>query len=476
MNGEFSAFLDACLPEVVVGAGICLVLLAGLSGRYGRSLAYVLTLATLAACAWVVGAQQPEAVVGMPGGSFVQDPLSRFLKLFVLALMAAVFVYARAYLRERRLETPEFYVLGLFALLGIFVLVSSMSFLTVFLGLETMALSLYAMVALERGSAPGAEAAMKYFVLGAISSGCLLYGISILYGATGSVLFGGVASAIEPAAIGQVAVLAGLAFVLVAIAFEFGAVPFHMWLPDVYHGAPTCVSLLISTVPKVAAFALAFRILVDALGPVQADWQLLLTVFAVLSLVVGNVVAIVQTNIKRMLAYSTIAHVAFILLGFLAGGDGLQSALYYTVIYALMAAAAFGIVILVGGSGEADQIADFRGLNRRAPWFALMMLIVMISMVGVPPFAGFYAKWWVLWALVDAGQAWLAVVAVIFSVIGAFYYLRIVWLMYFDEGLNLPPVAAALDLRVVLSANSLLLLGLGLFPAGLLELCARALG
>lgn len=476
MNGDTAAFIAACRPEIVLGAGICVVLLAGLMERHGRHVAYVLTMLFLAATAWVVMSMPAGEVISLPGGAFVQDSLSRFLKLFVLVLTAAVLVYARAYLRLRRLETPEFYVLGLFAVLGTFVMISSMSFLVLYLGLEILALSMYAMVALERGSSVGAEAAIKYFILGAISSGCILYGISILYGVTGSVLFSGVAAAIEPGTIGQIAVLVGLGFVLVAVAFEFGAVPFHMWLPDVYHGAPTCVSLVVSTIPKVAAFALAFRILVDALGPVEADWQMMLTMLAVLSLVVGNVVAIAQTNIKRMLAYSTVGHIAFILLGFLGGEEGLQSALYYTVIYALMAAAAFGVVILVGGSEEADQIADFRGLNRRAPWFALMMLIVMVSMTGVPPFAGFYAKWWVLWALIEAGQTWLAVVAVVFSVIGAFYYLRIVWLMYFEEGLNLPPISAALDMKIVLSTNSLLLLGLGLFPAGLLELCARALG
>jgi len=471
------AFLGACLPEMVVGAGICIALLAGLFASDNRNLVYVLAMACLVVAAWVTGAGDQSAVIGMPGGAFVQDPLSRFLKLFVLALTAVIFVYARAYLRARRLETPEFYALGLFALLGIFVMISSTGFLTMYLGLETLSLALYAMVAFERGSAPGAEAAMKYFVLGAIASGCILYGVSILYGVTGSILFSDIAATLQSGAPGQVAALAGLSFVLVGIAFKFGAVPFHMWLPDVYEGAPTCVTLFVATAPKVAAFALALRVLVDALGPVEADWRLILTVFAVLSLALGNLAAIVQSNIKRMLAYSTIAHVGFILLGFIAGqGQGVQSALYYTVIYVLMAAAAFGVVLLVAGSSDADQLDDFRGLNRRAPWFALMMLVVMVSMIGVPPFAGFYAKWWVLSALVDSGQTWLAVVGVVFSVIGAFYYLRVIWLMYFDEGTGLPPVAGALDLRVLLSANALLLLGLGLFPAGLLDLCARVLG
>lgn len=319
---------------------------------------------------------------------------------------------------------------------------------------------------------------MKYFVLGAIASGCLLYGVSLFYGVTGSILFSDIAAALQPGAAGQAGALVGLAFVLVGIAFKFGAVPFHMWVPDVYQGAPTCVSLFVATAPEVAAFALTLRILVDALTPIDMDWQLVLSVLAILSLGIGNLVAIMQKNIKRMLAYSTIAHVGFILLGFLAGqGGGVQAALYYTIIYVLMAAGAFGVVLFLAGDGvDADQLDDFRGLNRRSPWFALMMLIVMFSMIGVPPFAGFYAKWWILSALLESGQAMLATAAVILSVIGAFYYLRIVHLMYFDEGAGQPAVSAPMDFRLMLSVNALALLGLGLFPAGLLELCARVLG
>jgi NADH-quinone oxidoreductase subunit N len=460
MNGDVMNFLAACLPEIVVGAGICVVLLAGLFVSDNRNVVYLLAMACLVAAAWVTGAGDPSATVMMPGGAFVQDPLARFLKLFVLAVVAVIFVYSRAYLRDRKLDAGEFYVLGLF------------------LGLETLSLALYAMVAFERDSPVGAEAAMKYFVLGAIASGCLLYGISILYGVTGSILFSDIASALQPGAAGQVAVLVGLSFVLVGIAFKFGAVPFHMWLPDVYQGAPTCVTLFVATAPKVAAFALTLRILVDALSPVEADWRVMLSVLAVLSLGIGNLTAIMQTSIKRMLAYSTIAHVGFILLGFLAGqAQGVQAALYYTVVYVLMTAAAFGIVLLMaGGHGETDLLDDFKGLNRRSPWFALMMLVVMVSMIGVPPFAGFYAKWWVLSALVESGQTWLAAAAVVFSVIGAFYYLRVIRLMYFDEGAGQPAIGAALDLRLLLSVNALLVLGLGVFPSGLLELCARALG
>ncbi|CAG0942146.1 NADH-quinone oxidoreductase subunit N [Gammaproteobacteria bacterium] len=478
MNGDVMSYLGACLPEIVVGAGICAVLLVGVFARDSRNLLYLLTLACLVVAAWVTGSGDPTATILMPGGAFVQDPMTRFLKLFVFAVVAVVFVYSRAYLSERKLVAAEFYALGLFALLGILVMISSASFLAMYLGLETLSLALYAMVAFERDSAVGAEAAMKYFVLGAIASGCLLYGISLLYGVTGSIMFSSIAAALEPGAAGQTGALVGLAFVMVGVAFKFGAAPFHMWVPDVYQGAPTCVSLFVATAPEVAAFALTMRILVDALGPIDMDWQLILSVLAVLSLGIGNLVAIMQTNIKRMLAYSTIAHVGFILLGFLSGqGGGVQAALYYTVIYVLMAAGAFGVVLLLASGGaDADLLDDFRGLNRRSPWFALMMLIVMFSMIGVPPFAGFYAKWWILLALLESGQALLATAAVIFSVIGAFYYLRIVHLMYFDEGAGLPAVSAPADFRVMLSVNALILLGLGLFPAGLLELCARALG
>ncbi len=478
MNADLVKFLSSCLPEVVTGIGICVVLLAGLFVRDARNVVYLLSMTCLVVAAWVTGAGDSAATILMPGGAFVQDPLARFLKLFVFAVTALVFAGSRGYLRDRGLGAAEFYVLGLFGLLGILVMISSASFLTLYLGLEILALAMYAMVAFERDAALGAEAAMKYFVLGAIASGCLLYGISIVYGVTGSIRFGDIATALQVGGSGQLGVLVGLAFIVVGIAFKFGAVPFHMWLPDVYHGAPTCVTLFLATVPKVAAFAIAMRILVDALAPIEADWRQMLTVLAVLSLAIGNVVAIVQTNIKRMLAYSTIAHVGFILLGFLgAEADGLQAALYYTVIYVLMAAAAFGVVLLVAaGRPDSGELEDFKGLNRHSPWFALMMLIVMFSMIGVPPFAGFYAKWWVLSALIGSGQSWLAVVAVVFSVIGAFYYLNVVRLMYFDKGGDVTPGVAAMDLRVVLSVNALLLLVLGLFPQGLVDLCMRALG
>ena len=478
MTNEFLALYAAAVPEMIVGAGICIVLLAGLfAGARSREVVYLLAMATLVAGAWAVGAGDPAGTMEMPGGALVLDPLARLLKLFVFAVAAVVFVYSRTYLRERALDAADFYVLSLFAILGVMVMISAASFLTMYLGLETLSLALYAMVAFRRDSAIGAEAAMKYFVLGAIASGCLLYGISIIYGVTGNIEFSQIAAVLGAAQGGQAAAPVGLSFILVGVAFKFGAVPFHMWVPDVYQGAPTCVTLFVATIPKLAAFALTLRILLDGLGPLQPDWQLLVAGLAVLSLAIGNLVAIVQTSIKRMLAYSAIAHVGFILLGFVAGGSqGVESALFYTLVYVIMTAAAFGVVLLLSTSaGDADTLDDFKGLNKRSPWFALLMMLVMISMIGVPPLAGFYAKWWILSALIEAGQAWLALVGVVFSVIGAFYYLRIIRLMYFEEGTISLPLQQAFDLRLLLGVNVLLVLALGLFPARLLELCARAM-
>jgi NADH-quinone oxidoreductase subunit N len=380
-------------------------------------------------------------------------------------------------LRERGIYRGEYYVLGLFALLGIMVMISAFSLLTMYLGLEMLSLALYAMVAFDRESPIAAEAAMKYFVLGAIASGILLYGMSILYGVTGSLRLDQLATKLMASDPGQWSVLLGLVFILVGVAFKFGAVPFHMWLPDVYQGAPTSVTLFIGTAPKIAAFAMAIRLLVEGLGPEAATWQPMLTVLAVLSLAVGNILAIAQTNIKRMLAYSTIAHVGFILLGLVAGNQaGREAALFYTLIYVIMAAGAFGMVILMSRTGfEADRLDDYKGLNARSPWFAGIMLFLMFSLTGVPPFAGFFAKWTILAALVDAGKIWLAAVAVLFSVIGAFYYLRIVRLMYFDQGLDRTAPEAGLDLRILLSLNGLVLLALGLFPDWLLRMCSAVM-
>ncbi len=466
------------LPEMFVLGMACFILVLDLflpEERRGISyfLAQITVIGAFVSSLWVA----PAGVQTTFDGMFVSDPLGTFLKLAIYVLTAGVFLYSRGYLRDRALYKGEYYVLGLFGMLGMMVIVSASSLLTIYLGLELFSLSLYAMVAFDRDSLRASEAAMKYFVLSALASGTLLYGLSLLYGLTGSLEMSQVAQFAGGHAGEHYAFVFALAFVLVGVAFKFGASPFHMWIPDVYHGAPTSVTLYLGAAPKVAAFAMAMRLLVDTLGPLQASWGPMLVVLAVLSLAVGNVVAIAQTNIKRMLAYSTISHMGFLLLGLLAGTrTGYSAALFYAVVYALMSLAAFGVVILLSRAGfEAERLGDFKGLNERSPWFAFMMLVAMFSMAGVPPTAGFYAKLAVLAAVIDVHQTWLAVVAVFFSLIGAFYYLRVVKLMYFDAPADPEPLTARLDLRVALSANGLLLLGLGIYPGLLMGWCLAAL-
>jgi NADH-quinone oxidoreductase subunit N len=386
-------------------------------------------------------------------------------------------LYSREYLERRGLLKAEYLVLALCAVLGIQVIVSAGSLLSLYLGIEIMSLSLYAMVAFDRDDGIAAESAMKYFVLGAIASGALLYGISILYGVTGSFTLDGVAAAVEGGGAPPIGLLFGLAYVVVGVAFKFGAVPFHMWLPDVYHGAPTPVTLFVGSAPKIASFALAMRVLAEALGGVADAWQDMLVVLAALSMVVGNVVAIAQSNIKRMLAYSTISHVGFILLGVLAANPaGYRAAMFYTLTYVIMTTAAFGIVLWLSRKGfEADALDDYRGLNRRNPWFAFVMLLVMFGLAGVPPTVGFWAKLQVIAAVLDVELTWLAALAVLMSVVGAYYYLRIVKLMYFDEPTAASPVEAQLAVRVMLSLNGLAILALGLYPGLLLRLCEHVL-
>ena len=467
--------MNPAMAEIVLGAGICIVLLVDLfvSDRW-RDITYLLAITTLVATAWVAGSIGVDSREITFNGSFIADPLARVLKLFTLAIVATVFLYSRNYLKERQIYKGEYYLLGLFALLGIQVMISAYSLLTMYLGLEILSLSLYALVAFERDNPVAAEAAIKYFVLGAIASGCLLYGISLIYGVTGTLQIAEISAALLQSGPDEVVPLVGLAFIIVGIGFKFGAVPFHMWLPDVYQGAPTCMTLFIGTAPKLAAFALAIRVLAEGLGPLAPGWEGMLAVLAVLSLGVGNVVAIVQTNIKRMLAYSTIGHVGFIFLGLLTGSRaGFQAAMFYTMVYVLMAAGAFGMVILLSRKGfEAERLEDFKGLNQRSPWFALIMLMIMVSMIGVPPLAGFYAKWWVLAALIDAGHVGLAITGVLFSVIGAFYYLRVVKYMYFDDPEDTVPLDSPVDFRLVLSVNGLIILALGIFPDRMIAICA----
>jgi NADH-quinone oxidoreductase subunit N len=469
----------AAAPEIFLGLAICVVLLVDVFLRTERrETTYVLAMLALIGTAAVTAYFAVGEQVVTFSGSFVTDPASTVLKTFAYVVLGITFLYSREYLANNGLLQGEFFVLGLFGLLGIMIMISAGSLLTLYLGLEVLALSQYTLVAFNRDSAVSAESAMKYFVLGAIASGTLLYGISLLYGITGTLELGELATRVGRADIGVPALLA-LAFIIVGVAFKLGAVPFHMWLPDVYHGAPTPVTLYIGSVTKVGSFALIWRVLAEGLAPLHdGGWRDMLIVLCVLSLGIGNLVAIAQTNIKRMLAYSTISHVGFILMGFIAGNeDGLSSALFYTFAYVLMAAAAFGMVILLSRRGyEAERLEDFKGLNARSPWFALVMLMIMFSMAGVPPFVGFYAKLVVLGSVLDAGLVWLAAVGMLFAVIGAYYYIRVVWYMYFAEPLDDAPLVAATDMRVVISANALGLLVLGLFPGGLLDLCARVLG
>jgi NADH-quinone oxidoreductase subunit N len=475
MNGM--SFVPAT-AEIFLLCAACVVLLADLflSDR-NRVVTYWLSLATLLGTAACLLLTAPEGRIVTLGGLFVADPLSQLLKLFTCGVVAVAFIYSRDYLRERELFKGEYYVLGLFATLGIFQMISAHSMLSLYLGLELMSLSLYAMVAFNRDSPMSAEAAMKYFILGAIATGCFLYGTSILYGVTGTFNLGDVARRAADLDALNIPVLVALSFILVGVAFKLGAVPFHMWLPDVYQGAITPVTLFIGTAAKIASFAMVFRVLVEGLGALQPSWSGMLVVLAVLSMAIGNIVAIAQTNLKRMLAYSTISHVGFILLGILAGTvAGYEAALYYTLAYVIMSGAAFGMIILLSRRGfEAENLEDFSGLNARSPWFAAIMLIVMFSMAGVPPLLGFYAKFAVLSAVVEVGRTWLAVAGVLFSVIGAYYYLRIVKLMYFDAPADGSPLMARQELRVVLSLNGLLVLALGIFPQALIALCVRAL-
>ncbi len=458
-------------------ACIILVLDAFLSNRH-RIITYVvsqLTLLVAALISWnMLGVESTVVMNGM----FVHDPMAALLKTSILLITFGVFVYSRGYLVDRGLFKGEFYVLGLFAVLGMLVMVSAHNLLTIYLGLELLSLSLYAMVAFHRDSSAASEAAMKYFVLGALASGMLLYGISMLYGATGSLDFAEISEKLagqEPP--GMVLIFA-LCFIVVGLAFKFGAVPFHMWIPDVYHGAPTPVTLFIGSAPKIAAVAMALRLLVETMGELMADWQGMLIILSVLSLAIGNVIAIAQTNIKRMLAYSTISHVGFLMLGLLAGTtEGYSAAIFYAITYALTAIGAFGMIILLSRKGfEADMLDDFKGLNERSPWFAFIMMVLMLSMAGVPLTVGFFAKLSVLQAVVHVDMIWLAIVAVIFAVIGAFYYLRLIKLMYFDAAEEGEALKVSPDMQIAMSVNGLAVLGLGLFPGGLLTLCASVLG
>ena len=460
-----------------------------------RNITYVLSLLILAGCALLtVGDFNAGATVYTFNNMFVSDPMSHLLKLFSYGAVAMTLIYSRSYATDRTMLSGnlggEFYVLALFALLGQMIMISANSMLIIYLGLELMSLSLYALIALRRDNAKATEAAMKYFILGALASGFMLYGISMLYGATGTLDLGELRLALENGSANGTIMIFGLVFLVAGLAFKLGVVPFHMWVPDVYQGSPTAVTLLLGAAPKLAAFAITFRLLAEGLLPMARDWQQMLMLLAVASLAIGNFTAIAQTNLKRMLAYSTIAQMGFVLLGLMAGtvtGEGntlnaagaaaaYGSAMYYVATYVFTTLGTFGVIMLLARSGfEAEELADFKGLAKRSPIFALIMTAFMFSLAGVPPLVGFMAKYSVLALLLGAGHLWLTIAAVLFSLIGAFYYLRVVKTMWFDEPADSNALVVHGDMRVVLALNGVLVLVLGVMPNSILAVCANAI-
>ncbi|WP_374408468.1 NADH-quinone oxidoreductase subunit NuoN [Hydrogenophaga sp.] len=488
----------AAYPEILLLTMASVIALVDLSVKSPmRTATYVLTLLTLAVVAYLqgAGAASGQTVVGF-GGLIVSDPMGQWLKCFAAIAMLVTLVYGRAYAGSRdMLRGGDLFTLSLFALLGMFVMIAGHNFLVIYLGLELLTLSSYALVALRRDDGKAIEAAMKYFVLGALASGFLLYGLSLVYGATGSLDLAEVMKAISGGPAGlkssaQVLTL-GLVFVVAGLAFKLGVVPFHMWVPDVYHGAPTAITLMVGGAPKLAAFAIVIRLLVEGMGPLAIDWQQMLAVLAVASLLIGNLAAIAQTNLKRMLAFSTISQMGFMLLGLLAGvvvgqkgldtsnmANAYGASMFYVVTYVLTTLATFGVILLLSRDGfESEEIADLAGLNQRSPLYAGVMAVCMFSLAGVPPLVGFYAKLSVLQALLASSQPFyigLAVFAVVMSLIGAFYYLRLVKVMYFDAPTQTAGISAGMDVRSVLSVNGALVLVLGIVPGGLMALCAKA--
>ncbi|MBI2791230.1 MAG: NADH-quinone oxidoreductase subunit NuoN [Gammaproteobacteria bacterium] len=466
------------LPEIVLAsmACICLVIDLYVSSKT-RYITYLFSQAALVVTAILCVIPQPLKMTAF-SEQFIADPFAQVLKVFILILMIFVLLYSRSYIRDRKIAYGEFHVLALFSTLGMMFLVSAKSLLMIYLGLELLTLPLYALVAFQKDSAMAVEASIKYFIMGALASGMLLYGISLLYGLSGSIALNEIAAFVQTAENGTLSVaLFALVFIIVGLAFKFGAVPFHMWIPDIYQGAPTNITLLIGTTPKIAAFGMAYRLFHDMMPSFATQWSQIFIVIALLSIALGNIAAVIQTNIKRLLAYSTIAHVGFIFLALLVAPQvGYAPAMYYVVVYALVAACAFGVLLLLSHQGfEAEKLSDLKGLASRSPFLAFLMLLVAFSLTGVPPTVGFYAKFVVLSALVNAGLTWLAAVVVIFSIIGAYYYLKIVRMMYFDAPEVPYPVHGAADMRIALSVNGLAILALGIFPAPLFVICQRVL-
>lgn len=470
--------LQPVLPEIVLAAMACVILLIDpFLPRRGPTVSYALTLLTLAAL-FVITLVQMDGTVRMSfDGMVVNDPMADLMKLTVYVLVAAVLMMSRTYLRQRGIDKGEYYMLALFGVLGMMITISSNHLLLLFLGLELLSLAMYAMTAFKRDDGRASEAAIKYFILGALASGIMLYGMSLLYGVTGELTLTSIAHSVA-AGEGSLALKAAVVMIVAGAVFKMGVAPFHMWLPDVYDGAPTAVTLYLAAAPKIATLALLMRLLVDGMGPLFSDWQPILIVVAMLSMAIGNVIAIAQTSFKRMLTYSTISHVGFILLGLLAGtSEGYAAALFYTIAYAVMTVGGFGIILLLARQGfEAEDLADLKGLNDRSPVMAFAFLLLMFSMAGIPFTFGFWAKLAVLQAIVGIGLWWLAIFAVITAVIGAFYYLRAVKMVYFDQPEDSSPIEADINVRGVIALSGAAMLIFGLYPTGLTVLTAGAFG
>jgi NADH-quinone oxidoreductase subunit N len=472
------SFLSTLLPvyaEIFLLVMACIILIADLFfPDPNKTFTYLMVQLTLLGCALITVGTHQSGVVHLFDNMFVDDLMSDVLKLLSYLSMSMMLVYSRHYLIVRGLFSGEFLVLALFSLLGMMVMISASHFLTLYLGLELLSLCLYAMVALQRDSAVATEAAMKYFVLGALASGLLLYGMSMLYGATGTLQINSVMDAIQHGVPNKQLLVFGLVFVVAGLAFKLGVAPFHMWVPDVYEGAPTAMTMLIGTVPKLAVLAFILRVLVEAMQPLMADWSAMLIILAVISMAIGNITAIAQTNLKRMLGYASIAQMGFMLLGVLSGGvEGYSAAVFYIVVYVLMSLGGFGMIMLLSREGfEADTLNDFKGLNQRSPWLAFIMLLLIFSMAGLPPTVGFYAKLVVFQAAISAGYTALVVIATLFTLIGAYYYLRIIKLMYFDAPETHAPLNIKPDTGMLISINGLAMLFLGIMPGMLMSVCA----
>jgi NADH-quinone oxidoreductase subunit N len=484
--------LIPAMAEIVLAIAIMVILVAGLFVREEKQpLSHWLSLLAIVITAFVAMADFGSGGINYTFNQmFVSDPMAKLLKLFACIATFATLIYARQYTVARGMLggtlSGEFYVLALMTLLGQMIMISGNSFLIIYLGLELMSLSLYALVALRRDHPISTEAAMKYFVLGAMASGFLLYGMSLLYGATGSLQLTQVAAAVSSGTVNKMVLVLGVVFLMAGLAFKLGAAPFHMWAPDVYQGAPTSVTLLLGAAPKLAAFAICMRLLVGALGAMAADWQQMLIVMAVASMAVGNITAIAQTNIKRMLAYSTISQMGFMLLGLLSGvfegsttaaaANAYSASMFYAVTYVLTTLGSFAVIMLLSRSGfEAESWDDFKGLNQRSPWFAAIMMVLLLSLAGVPPMVGFFAKLTVLEAALAAGHLWLVIVAVLLSLVGAYYYLRIVKLMYFDAPTDMSPIVADRGMQITLSINGIAVVLLGILPGTLMTACLQAI-